>query len=520
MASQNDILDASWASSLHPEKSILNMTFPIGKTTKLFLLWGVVLRLTVFFVDPSLRLDELSVALLLRDNSLSGLLKPFSLLTQTHEYAYHTVTAPLGFLVMTKVLGAVFGYHELALRITPALCGLASIFLFHRITKKFLDGTSGLVAVLLFATHTPLIYYASEIKPYISDVVIALLLFYLAEQCLSGVFTRRRALIFGAVGAATIWFSFTAIFVLAGIGITLLFAWFREKHQGRSWLWPVLAMWAASFLINYETYLKIFTYNKALFNYWKGSYVTVFGMPFENCQWMGCFSRMGPSQTLMILGMTFFFIVGCYSLFKEKALRFYLYFLPIVFTLGASLLHRYPFYNRLILFLSSSSIIFLSRGIGRAWDFLSRRNTFLGVIFIGLILYKPLVYSFKATMFDPMISEHSRPVFEYLGEHHQPQDTIYIYYGSRSAFDYYAPRFGLDRASVMVGVSARGDQEKYRNDIEKLKGKNRVWFVFSHVYENEEDLFVHNLDRIGAQKLKEQSYGASVYLYDLSVKKP
>jgi len=90
---------------------------------------GLFLRLSVYLKNISLHLDELSVALLLRDHSFFDLILPFRLLTESNSYVYHTVTAPLGFLLFIKTLIVFLGNSELILRLLPFTAGLLSFLL-------------------------------------------------------------------------------------------------------------------------------------------------------------------------------------------------------------------------------------------------------------------------------------------------------------------------------------------------------------------------------------------------------
>src|SRR6185503_5885584 len=72
--------------------------------------------------------------------------------------------------------------HELTLRLLPLLAGCASLPLFALLLRQGLGKTGTFTALALFAASAPLVYYASEVKQYSSDVFIALLLLWLAGE--------------------------------------------------------------------------------------------------------------------------------------------------------------------------------------------------------------------------------------------------------------------------------------------------------------------------------------------------
>jgi hypothetical protein len=92
-----------------------------------------------------------------------------------------------------------------------------------------------------------------------------------------------------------------------------------------------------------------------------------------------------------------------------------------------------------------------------------------------------------------------------------------VYYGAQKAFDYYAKRYELDNMDYIIGVNFRESSEGYIRDLEKMRGKERVWMLFSHVRKNEQKEIIQRLNKIGKNLLRVQvNEGAEAYLYNLS----
>jgi hypothetical protein len=70
---------------------------------------------------------------------------------------------------------------------------------------------------------------------------------------------------------------------------------------------------------------------------------------------------------------------------------------------------------------------------------------------------------------------------------------------------------------VVLNRGGRYDSER---EVEELRGRRRVWFLFSHVVRSEglddEKLLLYLLDRVGIRLEARRETGASLYLYDLS----
>src|SRR5215468_10015329 len=86
-------------------------------------LLGIALRAWAYFRDTSLYLDEILLSRNILDLPMRVLLtKPLGL----------DQVAPRGFLLFERLSVAIFGPNEMALRLVPFLCGIASLFLFRR----------------------------------------------------------------------------------------------------------------------------------------------------------------------------------------------------------------------------------------------------------------------------------------------------------------------------------------------------------------------------------------------------
>jgi hypothetical protein len=100
---------------------------------------------------------------------------------------------------------------------------------------------------------------------------------------------------------------------------------------------------------------------------------------------------------------------------------------------------------------------------------------------------------------------------------------MYVFNPSLYAFRYYSKLLGADFREVIVGEDFKNDFEnKYRKDLDRLRGRDRVWVLFSHVSRvtrgiNNESCMVGYLETIGRRRDQVRYTGASAYMFDLSV---
>ena len=493
--------------------------------------WGVLLRVVPYFANRSLWLDEAMLAPSILHRSFLGLLKPL-------EYDQG---APFGFLVLEKLAVECFGNNEYALRFFPVVFGILSLFLFYRLAKLCLTGLAVPVAVGFFSISGPLVYYSSETKQYSTDVGIALLLFLLAVNWKSRDLTPPRIAGFGAIGAAALWFSHPAAFVLAGIGATFLaFSFFDKQRQGIQKVALLCSLWALSFAASYEISLRPLGLNSRLLYDWTPCYVPSPLLSFKTANWLDTMSFgnfLNPAGFELTGLAAFAFLVGCFSMFRDRREQLFISISPIAFTLLAAGIHKYPFCGRVLIFLVPTLVLLVAAGVEciRREDW---SGNLIGFLLIALLSFGPLLFSTYQVVrpHSPLLplgvdrsqlplalaggghtKEEMKPVLSYLKANEREGDTIYVFDGAKPAFLYYAPKYGLDKTNYVLGAAASGTNnwKDYADDIDRLPERPRVWFLFSHLHE-QRNFLLYLLDERGTRRDSFQTVGAEVYLYDFS----
>jgi len=478
--------------------------------------FGTVLRISQYLFNRSLWLDESMLALNIINSSFTELLKPLD----------YNQGAPIGFLMVEKLLVQVFGNSEYVLRVFPLFCGIISLFLFYKVAIYYIKQNATLIALFLFAITDSLIYYSSECKQYSSDVAVALLLYLVTIYIQLKGLTISRISFFGVIGAIVIWFSHPATFILAGIGLSLTLFYLGKKEWKKiGKLLIVYSIWILSFTTFYFISISSLTQNESLLGYWKNGF-----MPFPpQIKWFSD-TFLNILKTPICLSsfpgiVALIFLIGCISIFLKKKEEFLTLIPPIFFTLLASGLKKYPFSGRLLLFIVPIILIFIAEGVEKI-GFITYKYSaekllpFLVIILVGLLIFNSLISS-SLHLIKPRTREEIKPVLSYIKKNKQSGDLIYLYYASRVAFKYYSESYGFKDNDYIVGVSSRYNPKNYIDDLDKLRGNKRIWILFSHVFlrvVNEEEFFLNHLNSIGRKVDSFKAPGASVYLYDLREK--
>ena len=176
-----------------------------------FLILGVAIRVLRFGLKFPLWRDEAFLAANLLDRDFAGLTRPLD---------YQQV-CPLLFLWAEKAISEVIGFNEWSMRLLPTLASIASLLLFRHLAGRLLDGVALVIAVGIFAIAYFPILHGAEIKPYATDLLLAIGLLTPAVEWLrtpdrAGFLWGLAALAPPAIGASN-----PAIFCAASVGLVL-----------------------------------------------------------------------------------------------------------------------------------------------------------------------------------------------------------------------------------------------------------------------------------------------------------
>ncbi len=474
---------------------------------------GIILRITQFLYNRSLTEGEAPLALNIIQRTYVELLKPLD----------YTQAAPIGFLLVEKLVANILGTSEYALRFFPLIASIIALFLFFEVAKRTIYEKALPVALILFAVGDHLIYFASEVKQYSSDVTITLLIILIATILLKKGFRIKHIFIFAFVGALSFWFSHPAVFTFCAAAMVLILTVvYKKDWQNLIWLCAAVAIAALSLGLNYFFSLESLSRSKDFLDAWQHSFMPLPPTSLGEIKWFGyVFLRIfkfpiGLSIYELFLAVLSF-IIGCFVMFYKKKATVFILLLPILLTLIASGFRKYPFEGRLLLFITPSMVLIISEGI----DFICRKTSqgsrFVGITLVSILLVYPICFA-GYRVIKPRAPEELRPVMDYVNEHYEPGDVIYVYYASINAFKYYASRFNYTD-NYIPGIEARTNWANYYSDLKNLRGNRRVWIMLSHITKdygtNEEELFVSYLDILGTQLDAFRAPGASTYLYNL-----
>lgn len=495
----------------------------------LIILVASLVRIIQYLFNRSLWADEASLALNIVNRSYAELLQPLD----------YQQGAPIGFLFLEKVAIQIFHSNEYSLRLVPLLGSLITLVLFYYILRRYFQNNAILLGLILIGFLYPFVYFAVEVKQYSTDVTVALCCFLIAKQTEQSFISNSQTVLFSLLGAILIWFSHPAIFILTGIilGAIVKSLWFKRVNLDFSETMArrlvIYLSWLISFVVFYFVSLQALGSNNQLKSSWqdKGAFLPDSDNFIENLIWLlDClgqffYSPLGFASPWDGVAIAFF-LIGCFYFYHRQRGEIFVVLLPLILTLFAASIQKYPFYGRLVFFLTPIFILLIAEGMSQL---IVNRNIYikwLSIIVVTLLLFQVLQKTIPL-FYTPELREEIRPVLEYIENHKQKGDTLYIFQRGNLQFRFYANQYDYTPDDYILGVDdldqyngtdvSEQERKRYYNDLDQLRGQSRVWVLFSHAWIKEEnELVINYLDCLGKRLDSFRAVGAFVYLYDLS----
>ncbi|MFB2838229.1 glycosyltransferase family 39 protein [Floridanema evergladense] len=481
------------------------------------ILFGITIRFSQYLSNRSLWGDEASIALNIVDRSYLELLQPLD----------YNQAAPPGFLWIEKLAVQLFGNNEYALRFFPLIAGIISLFALYELAKKTVSVIAIPIALILLASLKEPLYYATEVKQYSSDIMVALLISLLLIPLQNKTLETSKIILISSLGIVAFWLSHPAIFVLAGIEIVsfILTPALRKKEILINRL-PLYLIWIIGFIFLYFITLTNVAKNQNLHNAWKPEYPqSIFDFIWLIHSFIRFFNQPLGFKIMDEVAIVVF-IIGTIIFLRKKKQTFLILMSPLLVTLVAAYLHKYPFRSRLILFLTPFFILIIAEGTAFFFSHFTKpkkRIKIAGLIIATLLIFPPLIQS-SVYFFHPETRHEIRPIIEYIKTNQKPDDAIFLAGGSPDQFQYYAAKYGYSNSMYYIlpyddffnpETFSEQTWEEIKRTTPQLQNKQRVWFVVSGLKRAREVIVKSSLDRIG-QKLDYFSKpGSLTYLYQL-----
>jgi hypothetical protein len=425
-------------------------------------------------------------------------------------------TAPPFFMILTKFIANLFnatntvGTCDLVLRLIPFFSGVLSIGIFYLICKEVFKTKKSIVfATLLFAINNELINYSFEFKPYCTDMLLILLLILFFLKLDLDKISYKKLALFATGISLSIWFSFVSAFAIVAGFINLLIKRKNLKKIGFLCL-PI----AISGLLYLKFYiLNTYTGNgNVMLEFWGDKFVLANFSNFlplliENLRYF-----FFPAAC--ILFMVIFMIYGIALFYKEKKCdAINLILLTFTILIISSVVHVYPFSERLVLFLIPMFLVLMVKPLDKI-SFSSKVKSFFISIAFACVFIPQLLFAIDKINIKPINKgEFPREMMAYMAQSLKPTDNIFINDASNWEYQYYSSFFDIKNKLVHEQLSNTPDS-RYLALLNGLEN-GTYWFFLPYDYSHMEIInFVKNWakDHTKIIYIQEATQSALIYL--------
>lgn len=401
-----------------------------------FAIAGVALRVREYLDRQSLWLDEVRTAINLAARSYLGLARPL-------DYAQ---PAPLGFLWAERAIITTFGPSELAFRTLPFIASCAAVGALWMLARRLIGERGAAFAVALAALSPLLIEYGDQTKSYASDalVTIALLWLLLDVHDAPDSASRWRRLLLG--GVAAIFFSTSAVFVLAAAVCVVPLRRGRQSFLAGKWLVAASASWLLTFGVFYFTLYRGVAHSDYMQRAWWDDFLPlspavvgtarrVTGVMLRQTFFA---LREAAVPPVVIPATALLIVIGMIAMARRRgAATAGLLVVPFIAVAVASFAHRWPLAPRLLVFLIPIAVALLAAGIDGIASWLPRRVGGTVAVAISAVLlaramtfdaneaYRPYRRDDVAPLITSMMSSRADSALVYVIRHAAPSWLFY-----------------------------------------------------------------------------------------------
>jgi len=471
---------------------------------------GIYLSIEQFLFNRNLLLDEIALAINIRDRDFMALLQPLS----------DNQAAPIGFLYLEKLMITIFGNHDYILRIFPLVSFIISIILVYFLSLKLLKKRMpSLFASAIFSTSYVLIRYSDEVKQYSSDMMFTLIIFYLTLKL--DLQKKTHILIYALSGATIIWFSNVAVLILFVVVLYTLYEQVIKSKNIR--ILGVYFIWLISFAVYYLFFIQGHPTTAFMKSVWHAQFLPsdIFSSSFyiaiaSNIQ--DIYIHVLTMGSFWIFALTITFLSLLTATLKRQYTLILFFMAPLLIQIIISSLELYPFYVRFILYLMPMFIIMFAYGIYISYTLLKNYiHPIFAIFYIFFIAYYGYQYLSYATKHIPYAREEITSSFDYIEKHIVADDSIYLYYTTVPSFAFYVDQ-RLSGHKVHRGTEHRRHYKEYYPELDKLDGK--VWLQFIHIHGHEEWYIMDYLiNKQGAKLLDRKTLARGTVLYYIDIDK-
>lgn len=429
-------------------------------------------------------------------------------------------SAPVLYLYIVKFLQLIFGDSEFVFRLPSFISYLGLVFFTFKLLKR-INVKFPIIGTTFVSSFSIIMMYASELKQYITESFLVMVLIYLYSCYLTSENKKESWGIFLVTAVICIWGGNPCCFVIGGILLVELIQSICIKDRNK-----VIVIIMSGILILFDFFLYYLYWLKPVIDagemtdYWgDNKFDILFFLSKERTLHMvdliGSYLSHFGNGLFIIIPFSIYAVI--YGLIKNnKVIEAFV--ATIFITVAASSLGLFPIQDRICLFLYPIILIMAFFGISNLFSNISVRNSIV-IMVIGMLLWSEIQglgrYYSKSNIM--RYGEEINGLIEYM-DCKDDDYKLYLYVDSLRDFQY---KTGVDNR--LLGhmqdnvIYGKGDfyEGNNREDIDYLIDNPNSYLLFNHIYlwNSRVNPLFDELSKNGYLYLIKVDYGTPLYYY-------
>lgn len=444
---------------------------------------AVGMSLFLYFYGRSFWTDEAAVVINVLDRDFVGLMSPLMFYQM----------APILYLWITKAITTIFPANEYSFRFLSLVGYMLSLWLIWKLLTRYVkDSLAIFIGLAFFVFNNKLLYYSSELKQYMTDATVTLVLLYLVTDPKSS--NQRKINLLAIIGAIAIYLSNVVVTVLPMIFLFLFLG--EEKRWRWSILKPLILMgvvWSAAFLVNYIAFVHnhpsrpqqqiFFAEAFPPTNLLSKQAIAFFEYKVQVLKRDFGFGKNNIHPTVSYIeyihyGVFILLIAGfLWRCVRKSDRRMLLLLIPIILHSVLAYFKAYPLAIRIMLYQYPLIVIMLAMGAEQWLSRLLKPRRILEYATIALTLVLSVAF-IRVQL--PHEVEEARPVLSYMQSHSDKNEDVYSYNPGNLNIDAYIKNgFYKPSGKVVLGKIIKDSVAHVPSEIMST-GSTHSWIFFAH----------------------------------------
>ena len=422
--------------------------------------------------------------------------------------------APIGYLLIQKIIINVFGTSEYSFRILSLLGMLVSVpLLYKSVCRLSSSRLIGLLLCSMLCLNFPFVFYANEAKQYALDVLQTSVLLYFTVFI--DVNRKKDLLKYALLGAISVWMSNVAFVSLLVFGSHYLYK--SRKTLNYRIVLPIV-FWIISFMTYYLLFVNGHPTKEFMLAHWERFFLTRNLLDLNT--WISkkyiikdvLYFTFSVKYNWQYYVHSFILLLGLGYLVHVRKWRILLLLVfPIMVHVILAMLQLYPLYQRFIIDTLPFIYGIYSYGLYFVWKALKSVRTPIREVIVSIPI---LTCCFWFTNL-PIQREEVRDTFQFVDNVATETDEFYFFKDVTHIYSFYSPRLNSFNELNVTSIGSVTQLSKVLRKGEQLN--HDAWIFVASWHQPMDKVNLNKYVKLNAE-VKDSAGGGNSIAYKIKLK--